>query len=292
MKKTILLAVTAITLAASALPAMAIQCVPYAREVSGIKLKGDAWQWWNAAAGQYERGRDPKDGAVLVFNRQGSMRYGHVSVVTRVINSRLVLVDHANWAPARGTGRGAVTTAVPVVDMSPKNDWTQVRVWFNPASDFGSRVYRTEGFVYHEDTPYTKRPAVHQVALARTMNMFPSLNAKGAAPVEAAAPHVEMAALSTPPAAPAAAPVAEAPVVAKVEQKPEPTSKAMAAKGSRKKDGVTKDQAIAAVQPTATAPVVTAEAETVAKPTGAAVKYSFRSTRSGHQTGLNDLFFN
>ena len=177
MKKYLLLIVSALAIAAFGTPASAIQCVPYAREVSGINLKGDAWQWWNAASGVYDRGRTPKDGAVLVFTRQGSMRHGHVSVVTRVISNRLVLVDHANWAPARTSGRGAITTAVPVIDVSPKNDWTQVRVWFHPANDFGSRIYRTDGYVYQPRDPRLHRPAVHQVAVNRAAEMFPSSQA-------------------------------------------------------------------------------------------------------------------
>lgn len=174
MRRCLLLIVSALALVAIGTPAFAIQCVPYAREVSGINLKGDAWQWWNAASGVYDRGRTPKDGAVLVFTRQGSMRYGHVSVITRVISNRLILVDHANWAPARTAGRGEVTTAVPVLDVSPKNDWTQVRVWFHPASDFGSRVYRTDGYVYQPRDPRSVRPAIHQVALNRAAQMFPN----------------------------------------------------------------------------------------------------------------------
>jgi hypothetical protein len=33
-----------------------MECVPYARRVSGIELTGDAYLWWNEAAGRYERG--------------------------------------------------------------------------------------------------------------------------------------------------------------------------------------------------------------------------------------------
>lgn len=175
MRKCLLLiAAVLATIAATVTPAAAIQCVQYAREISGINLKGDAWQWWNAATGVYDRGRTPKDGAVLVFTRQGSMRYGHVSVVTRVLSNRLVLVDHANWAPARTAGRGAVTTAVPVLDVSPKNDWTQVRVWFHPTNDFGTRVYRTDGYVYQPRDPRANRPKIHQVALNKAAQMFPA----------------------------------------------------------------------------------------------------------------------
>lgn len=200
MRKLLLLIASAVAITAAAVtPAAAIQCVQYAREASGINLKGDAWQWWSAASGVYDRGRAPKDGAVLVFNRQGSMRYGHVSVVTRVLSNRLVLVDHANWAPARTSGRGAITTAVPVLDVSPKNDWTQVRVWFPPANDFGSRVYRTDGYVYQPRDPNANRPAIHQVAVNRASQMFPAdrtLARKASKPLETsksetAAPMVE-----------------------------------------------------------------------------------------------------
>lgn len=222
MRKLLLLIASAVAITVAAVtPAAAIQCVQYAREASGINLKGDAWQWWNAASGVYDRGRTPKDGAVLVFNRQGSMRYGHVSVVTRVLSNRLVLVDHANWAPVRTSGRGAITTAVPVLDVSPKNDWTQVRVWFPPANDFGSRVYRTDGYVYQPRDPRATRPAIHQVAVNKASQMFPadrSAARKSFKPLEtskseAAAPMVEAiaaeavvkAAIATAEVAPAAA---------------------------------------------------------------------------------------
>lgn len=199
MRKWALLIASAVAfMAAAVTPAAAIQCVQYARQASGINLKGDAWQWWNAASGVYDRGRTPKDGAVLVFTRQGAMRYGHVSVVTRVLSNRLVLVDHANWAPARTSGRGAITTAVPVLDVSPKNDWTQVRVWFHPTNDFGTRVYRTDGYVYQPRDPRAGRPAIHQVAVNKAAQMFPADRslARQAKPLEtskneAAAPLVQ-----------------------------------------------------------------------------------------------------
>lgn len=228
MRKLLLLITSALALTIAAVtPAAAIQCVQYAREVSGINLKGDAWQWWNAASGVYDRGRTPTDGAVLVFNRQGSMRYGHVSVVTRVISNRLVLVDHANWAPARTAGRGAVTTAVPVLDVSPKNDWTQVRVWYHPTNDFGTRVYRTDGYVYQPRDPRAGRPKIHQVALNKAAEMFPRdrVLARQVVPTkpletsksEAAAPMVEAIAAE---AVVKAAAAVEAPTQAHVEPAP------------------------------------------------------------------------
>ncbi|CCG39900.1 CHAP domain-containing protein [Magnetospirillum molischianum] len=131
----------------------AIQCVTYARDVSGLNLKGDAWKWWEAAAGVYDRGSRPREGAVLVFKRQGKMAHGHVSVVRHMKNSRELLVDHANWAPHRSAGRGKVTHSVPVIDVSPNNDWSQVRVFYRPAGELGTRVYLTQGFVYRPGTP-------------------------------------------------------------------------------------------------------------------------------------------
>lgn len=226
MRKCLLLIVSALAIIGFCAPASAIQCVPYAREVSGINLKGDAWQWWNAASGVYDRGRTPKDGAVLVFTRQGSMRHGHVSVVTRVISNRLVLVDHANWAPARTSGRGEITTAVPVLDVSPKNDWTQVRVWFQPTNDFGTRVYRTDGYVYQPRDPRAGRPKIHQASLNKAAEMFPGDRAlaRQVKPLEtsrseAAAPLVQAiaaeavakAAIATGEAAPVAASAEPAP---------------------------------------------------------------------------------
>lgn len=137
-----------------ATPADALQCVPFAREASGISLRGDAWTWWTAAAGQYDRGNTPRLGAVVVFKKFAAMRHGHVAVVTRVINSRQVLVDHANWAPHRGRGRGQISKLVAVTDVSPRNDWTEVRVWNNTTRELGTRTYPTYGFIYPSEQAY------------------------------------------------------------------------------------------------------------------------------------------
>ena len=120
--------------------AEAIQCAIFARSVTGLDLSGDAWQWWGHASGTYSKGNVPKPGAVLVFMRSAPMRYGHVSVVSKVVNSREILVDHANW----GT-RGAVARNVPVMDDSAANDWSSVRVAFG--GGYG-RSNPTYGFIY------------------------------------------------------------------------------------------------------------------------------------------------
>ncbi|MEP2549877.1 MAG: CHAP domain-containing protein, partial [Marinomonas sp.] len=41
-----------------------LQCVPYARQLSGVQIYGDARTWWKQAAGKYARGGRPQKGAV------------------------------------------------------------------------------------------------------------------------------------------------------------------------------------------------------------------------------------
>lgn len=122
------------------------QCVPYARLNSDISLRGDAWRWWQAAQGLYDRGQIPQAGSVLVFKQSGKMKRGHVAVVTNVIDDRKILIDHANWA--RGRAKGRVSTHVAVVDVSEHNDWSQVKVWYDQIKDFGDKSYPVYGFIY------------------------------------------------------------------------------------------------------------------------------------------------
>jgi len=117
-----------------------LQCVPYAREVTGIDIYGDALTWWEQAAGRYERGRDPRVGAVMAFVPNDKMRLGHVAAVSRVIDSRTVLLDHANWSPINGT-RGQIERGVKAVDVSRANDWSEVRVWYDPLQALGTTPF-------------------------------------------------------------------------------------------------------------------------------------------------------
>jgi hypothetical protein len=52
-----------------------MECVPYARSVSGIELTGDAYLWWGEAAGRYQRGNTPVTGSVLNFRANRRMRH-------------------------------------------------------------------------------------------------------------------------------------------------------------------------------------------------------------------------
>lgn len=126
--------------------ASVLQCVPFARAESGIVIKGNAANWWDAAAGVYARGRQPEPGAVLNFRATSQMRLGHVAVVTNVLSTREIEVDHANWTWTAAT-HGNVTLAMRVIDVSPNNDWTAVRVELGHTGQFGA-VYPTYGFIY------------------------------------------------------------------------------------------------------------------------------------------------
>jgi surface antigen len=123
-----------------------LQCVPYARFMSGISLRGDAWTWWDKAAGIYARGNHPEPGAVLSFPGTDRMPLGHVAVVTQVLSDRKILIDHANW-PNAYIQHGAISRDIQVADVSPANDWTEVRVQFGEGGPLGS-VYPTNGFIY------------------------------------------------------------------------------------------------------------------------------------------------
>jgi surface antigen len=136
------------------------QCVTFARSVSGIQLFGDAWTWWEQATGKYAKGAAPKTGAVLVFKAGGHMRHGHVAVVSNVLTDRIIEISHANWSPIEG-GRGKVEEDVTAVDVSPKGDWTEVKVWYDPSHSMGTKVYPTYGFIYQD-------PAAPTAALAES----------------------------------------------------------------------------------------------------------------------------
>ncbi|RDD63459.1 CHAP domain-containing protein [Ferruginivarius sediminum] len=120
-----------------------LQCVPYARQVSGVEIYGDAWTWWGSAKGRYTRGRTPRLGAVAQLST-GPQR-GHLAVVREIVSPRRVIVDHANWL-----NHGQIHRNTPMVDVSKANDWSRVRVWYTPGDQLGSSVYPVTGFIYPE----------------------------------------------------------------------------------------------------------------------------------------------
>ncbi|CAO3442875.1 hypothetical protein [Azospirillum argentinense] len=116
-------------------------CVRTLRSISDFEIRGDAWTWWNTAADQYERDKRPALGSVLVFKRSQRLGRGHVSLVSHIVDRRTIEVDHS-WLDGRGLRRN-----MRVVDVSPRNDWSAVRVWHEPSDQLGLRVYTTYGFI-------------------------------------------------------------------------------------------------------------------------------------------------
>lgn len=130
------------------------QCVPYARAISGIQLYGDAWTWWSKADGRYSRGEAPKPGSVLTLKKTNRLTAGHVAVVAAVVEPRRILVDHVNWGDNRDL-RSKIHQRQPVIDVSPNNDWSEVR-FMNTLGSFGA-IYPAHGFIYAESAVASAR---------------------------------------------------------------------------------------------------------------------------------------
>ncbi len=117
-----------------------VWCVPYARNLSGIEIRGNAKDWWGKARSTFERGSEPVVGAVMSFRATRGMPLGHVAVVSDVVTDREVIVNHANWH------RNKVSLKMAVKDVSKNNDWTLVRVESHPGRYGG--FYPVNGFIY------------------------------------------------------------------------------------------------------------------------------------------------
>ncbi len=124
----------------------AANCALYVRAETGVDLYGAAGGWWDEAAGRYQRGQSPALGSILVFRRSGYTPSGHVAVVSGIVSSREILIDHANWY------RGTVTRGMSAIDTSPNNDWTSVAVRDLRSGSYG-RHSPTYGFVYPSTGP-------------------------------------------------------------------------------------------------------------------------------------------
>ena len=124
-----------------------LQCVPFARQLSGIDIRGNARTWWDQAAGRYDRGQTPREGAVLAMPGSGRMSQGHVAVVSQIVSDREILLSHANWSR-----RGGIERNVKAVDVSDKGDWSRVKIWFAGNRDLGTTSYPANGFIYANRT--------------------------------------------------------------------------------------------------------------------------------------------
>ena len=137
------------------------ECVPFARAASGIQIYGDAWTWWDQAAGRYQRGHVPRVGAVLAFAKSARLPLGHVAVVSRIVDDRVLMITHANWSRFNGE-RGHAEQDVTLFDVSPAGDWSLVKVWYRDRNGLGSSIYPAHGFIYgtpDRNAPRTVRKA-------------------------------------------------------------------------------------------------------------------------------------
>ncbi len=139
--------------AVAALPEPTIQkgarklfCVEFARIRSGLDIFGDAKLWWSRAKNLYARVAHPVEESVMVFSGSKRLVHGHVAVVTQIVSAREIRVDQANWE-----NHGEIGLSTPVLDVSKKNDWSQVRVWNQASHGFGARVYAISGFIARGD---------------------------------------------------------------------------------------------------------------------------------------------
>jgi surface antigen len=172
----------------SAAPALAEQCVSFARRTSGVELRGDARDWWQAAAGHYTRGVRPQTGAVMVFKATKKMKRGHVAVVRQVVDSRHIRIDHANWP------RGRRTFNATAIDVSLDNDWSEVKVALDPNKLVWVRTNPVHGFIYADDlrvasvpqTPVRQPPIAPMEQHSVTVAALPE--AQPAGPVHHPAP--------------------------------------------------------------------------------------------------------
>ncbi len=129
------------------------QCVAYVHAHSDFRIQANAHMWWSRAAGIHARSGVPEKGSVLSFRSVRGMHLGHVALVSRVVDSREIEIDHNNWMGV-GPSRGA-----SVIDVSPNNDWTAVRVENRPGSRAYGRIYPTDGFI-HARPPGSEPPMV------------------------------------------------------------------------------------------------------------------------------------
>ena len=153
-----------------------LQCAPYARQISNVKIHGNAWTWWGQAAGRYERGHVPVEGAVMAFKATRGMPIGHVAMVSRVVSDREVLLTHANWSR-----RGGIERDVRAIDVSPAGDWSAVRVWYAGNGDLGTSSYPLAGFIYPDKAP---APEVEAPLAPMTIATTAAAPVAGALPID------------------------------------------------------------------------------------------------------------
>jgi hypothetical protein len=123
-------------------PSKPLQCVPYARNRSGIGIYGDAYTWWDQSQGKYAHSSAPLSRSVMMLVGYAGPNRAHLAYVSAIVSRREIRIDHANWF-----NDGSVYRDDPVMDVSPDNDWSEVRVWNIRSNQWGTRTYLVRGFI-------------------------------------------------------------------------------------------------------------------------------------------------
>jgi hypothetical protein len=97
------------------------------------------------------------------------MPLGHIAVVTDIVGSREIRVDHANWTHTDDNPEG-IWHGISVIDVSERNDWSAVRVGIRYTGLFGD-IYPVEGFIYPRRAEQTQEAAVRPVPTAGRVAM-------------------------------------------------------------------------------------------------------------------------
>ncbi|MGB0695637.1 MAG: CHAP domain-containing protein [Rhodospirillaceae bacterium] len=205
-----------------------VWCVPYARFVSGIQLRGDAHTWWASAAGKYKRDSKPALGSILSMPKTSRLSRGHIAVVTAIEGPRRIKVSHANWGWNRAT-RGKIYEHMPVLDVSENNDWSKVRL-MHPATNAFGRPYKADGFIHNRKGTV---PAIQSKPRLQTASVKPPLDkAERTAPLAVKPPTQNAPTIAVPkvqPTPPSTKPLRVAavavPPAAATGPKPVPSSK-------------------------------------------------------------------
>jgi hypothetical protein len=102
-----------------------IQCVAFAKQDAGIVIAGNARDWWDNAAGTYQRGRRPEVGSVLSFMANGRMPLGHVAVRVQLGRGEAfgsIYPTHGFIYPRADNGvivEASERAPMPVLDRAP-----------------------------------------------------------------------------------------------------------------------------------------------------------------------------
>ena len=152
-------------------PSHPLECVGFcSRAHSGIDLRGDAFGL--VAAGRRplcprhrsERRLDPRSDRLC-----GAAPLPIWPWSGDIISPREIRVDHANWL-----NDGAIYLSDPIVDVSPENNWSEVRVYNQRAASWGRQTYLVQGFIGPGRLPKNPEVGRSRLIFGRTGREPPS----------------------------------------------------------------------------------------------------------------------